>query len=345
MSLPTSLNYFDEEELRQVPNWAAYYYALGQLASSFSGEATRFVMGVAVPTRAFCAPLVALGAVTGEADERIHKSLEEHFSELLKLPIETAVTLQDKDRVLKARIDGHEKSERNGEIVDYIRVRPIRGRVHLIPQKHCYRVRLSKHRAAEKKRQIGQLVKDNSSFSKHFFSQEAAEHGAIGSSNLCAVVGNRRQLTHEFREQKFLVRTDREDDDEGTLQDIVRVKSLGKDAEQFLSEIFTPSERPELEAAQPIAEVISRPESELLIDFPVVIFDGCQAFLQQHHHWGSQNKVVILDRTDRKFDDAIDEFNRQFFRRIVDTNILESLEFLPEAPPGVELQLFEEKRC
>ena len=187
---------------------------------------------------------------------------------------------------------------------------------------------------------------DNSSFSKHFFSEEGANHGAIGSSNLCAVVGNRTQLAREFREQKFLARADSNDDaDEGTLQDVVRVKSLGKESEQFLSEIFNPSQNPVIEKVQPVAEVFSQPDSAFLTEFPVVIFDGCLPFLQQHHHWGSQNTVVILDRTDRKFDDAIDEFNRQFVRRIVDGDILESLEFLPEAPPGVELQLFKEKRC
>ncbi|MEM7474707.1 MAG: hypothetical protein AAF483_06920 [Planctomycetota bacterium] len=345
MNLPTSLDYFDEEELRRIPNWAAYYYALGQLASSFTREATRFVMGVAVPTRAFCAPLVALGAVTGEADERVHKSLERHFSELLKLPVGTAVTFRNKDRVLKARIEGSGRLERNGEWIDFVKVKPQKGQVQWVPLKNSHRVKLSDHKGAVRKRQIGQVVKDNSSFSKHFFSQESAEHGAIGSSNLCAVVGNRRQLTHEFREQKFLVRTSHEDDDEGTLQDVVKVKSLGKDSEQFLSEIFTPSERPQNDAAQPVAEVISRSDSDLLIDFPVVIFDGCLPFLQQHFHWAIQNQVVIFDRTDRKFDDAIEEFNRQYIRRIVDTDIIESLEFLPEAPPGVELQLFEEKRC
>lgn len=345
MNLPPSLDYFDEEELRRIPKWAAYYFALGQLASSLTGEATRFVIGVAVPTRAFCAPLVSLGAVTGEADERVHKSQQKHFSELLKLPSGTAVTLQVKDRVLQARIEGSGKLERNGEMVDFVKVKPKKGQVQWVPLKNSHRVKLSNHKSAVPNRQIGQRVQDNSSFSRHFFSQEAAEHGAIGSSKLCAVIGSRRQLKHEFREQKFLVRTDYENTDEGTLQDVVRVKSFGKESEQFLSEIFNPSERPGIDATQPIAEVISQPDSDLMVDFPVVIFDGCLPFLQQHFHWGGQNQVVILDRTDRKFDDAVDEFNRQFIRRIVDTDILESLEFLPEAPPGVELQLFEEKRC
>lgn len=341
MNLPASLDYFDDEELRRIPNWATYYYALGQLASSFTKEEVRYVVGVAVPTRAFCAPLVALGAVAGEADGRVHKSQQKHFDELLKLRPGTAVTIQVKGRAIKARIE-----ERNGQSDDFVFVETKQGQVQYVPIQNCHSVKLSTHKEAVRKRPVGQRVNDNSSFSKHFFSEEGANHGAIGSSNLCAVVGNRTQLAREFREQKFLARADSNDDaDEGTLQDVVRVKSLGKESEQFLSEIFNPSQNPVIEKVQPVAEVFSQPDSAFLTEFPVVIFDGCLPFLQQHHHWGSQNTVVILDRTDRKFDDAIDEFNRQFVRRIVDGDILESLEFLPEAPPGVELQLFKEKRC
>ena len=284
------------------------------------------MIGVAVPTRAFCAPLVALGAVTDQADKRIFRDKHEHFELLCQQPKGTPVSIQVKikkrDRVLEARIEGTEtKNNIDGKLVKYVRVKPTKGRVYPVSLPYCHKVKLAASATASSKdRQVGKLINDNSGFSKHFFSEEAAEHGALGSSRLCAVVGNKHQLEHEFRQQKFSVKAESHEDEYGVLQDVAKVKSFGKDSEQFLSEIFAPTDKRISVADKPTAEILANADPLKLQEYPIIVFDGCRSFLK-HKVWKHQNFVVILDRTDSKFDDAVEEFNRQFMRRVVETNV------------------------
>jgi len=345
LNLPASLEYFENEDLKHVPAWAAYYFAIGKLASSLANESSRYVIAIAVPTRAYCASLIALGAVTDQADKNVHRSKAEHFSMLCDLPSRTSVTIRVKNRLQQAIICGKEMNE-DGKTVKYLRIKPKKGQVRLINQSQSHNVKVASKRTELKERQTGQLVEDNSAFSKHFFAENAAEHGALGSSKLCAVVGIRRYLEHEFTQQRFSVKTEKSDAAaEGTLQDVIKVRSIGKDSEQFLAAIFSPNEKARKSPTQPVAETVSQNAPVSHEEFPVVVFDGANAYLKQHENWKGQNSVVVLDRTDNRFEDAVDELNRQFMGRVVKSDVLNTLEFLPDAPPGVEIQLSEVKRC
>lgn len=260
-------------------------------------------------------------------------------------PKGTSVTIRVKNRLQQAIISGKEMNKDNGT-VKYLRIKPKKGQVRLINESQSHLVKVSAKRTQLRKRQVGQFVKDNSEFSKHFFSEDAAEHGAVGSSKLCAVVGSKRQLEHEFTQQRFSVTPDGGNEAaKGVLQDIIKVKSLGKESEQFLSAIFSTSKTPTRPVDQPSAETVAQGTPIAHEEFPVVVFDGANAYLKQNRNWQRQNRVVVLDRTDSKFEDAVDELNRQFMGRIVETEVLNMLEFLPNAPAGVEIQLSEVKRC
>ena len=310
-----------------------------------ANEPTRYVIAVAVPTRAYCATLIALGAVTDQADKRVFRDKTEHFSMLCNKPSGTSVTIRVKNRLLQAIICGKEM-EADGVAVKYLRIKPKKEQVRLINESHAHLVKIAGKRTELRKRQVGQIVNDNSDFSKHFFSEGSAEHGALGSSKLCAVVGSQRLLRHEFTQQRFTVKAEDETAaKEGVLQDVIKVKSLGRDSEQFLAEIFSSNEKSGKTSDQHTAESIAGSDSLSQEKFPVVVLDGSNAYLKQRDSWLKQNIVVVLDRTDGKFEEAVNELNRQFMGRIVDTDVLNAMDFLPDAPAGVEIQLSEVKRC
>ena len=70
-----------------------------------------------------------------------------------------------------------------------------------------------------------------------------------------------------------------------------------------------------------------------------VVFDGAHGFLKWGEAWQRRHQVVILDRTETYFDDAISAVNARFSQ-----NRIGGEAALPEcdAPPGGEVLAFRE---
>ena len=106
----------------------------------------------------------------------------------------------------------------------------------------------------------------------------------------------------------------------GTLQDILRIRRLSSTSEAFRSDIF------------PVRSKGHAMESEEMAPH-LVVFDGAVGFLKWRHIWPHCNWVVILDRTEPRFEEAAQIVNEDYFSRVDE----EKLE-LPDAPPvSVEL--------
>ena len=70
-----------------------------------------------------------------------------------------------------------------------------------------------------------------------------------------------------------------------------------------------------------------------------VVFDGALGFLKWGQMWHGRHQVVILDRTEPYFDDAISAINTRFSQNRTDGEVA-----LPgsDAPPGGEVLAFRE---
>jgi hypothetical protein len=85
-------------------------------------------------------------------------------------------------------------------------------------------------------------------------------------------------------------------------------------------------------SSTPSADVISKVEMG-------VVFDGAAGFLKWGTLWQHQHQVIILDRTELYFDDAITAINSRFSQNRADAE--PSLP-VAGAPPGGEVLAFRE---
>ncbi len=72
---------------------------------------------------------------------------------------------------------------------------------------------------------------------------------------------------------------------------------------------------------------------------PNIIFDRAPAYLKHGFDWLHANQIIVLDRTEKQFPDAVDLVNQNYARRIGE---VKKIPFL--VPNGIELMVYQE-RC
>ena len=140
----------------------------------------------------------------------------------------------------------------------------------------------------------------------------------------CVILGNVGSLVQEATATKLSVGSRGQEVSAGTLRDILRIRKLyDNNKEAFRSDIFPVNVR---DHAMP-SETISP---------HLVVFDGAVSFLKWRHKWSHCNWVVILDRTEPRFTEAVQIVNEEYLSRISDCGLR-----LPQPPPlSVELVAF-----
>ncbi len=68
---------------------------------------------------------------------------------------------------------------------------------------------------------------------------------------------------------------------------------------------------------------------------PIVVFDGAIAYVKLGHKWQSAHQVVLLDRTERQFNDAAELLNQNYTYRLVD-----GFKFPIHIPNGIEMMVY-----
>ena len=154
---------------------------------------------------------------------------------------------------------------------------------------------------------------------------DAVQFG-LRSTFACALVGRRNVLENEIRKTPLAIHVNGDPHVEGNLQDILRVDRFLGPQQSHRSALVS------IGADPPSTDVLNN------VDMGVV-FDGAAGFLKWGTMWQSQHQVVILDRTEPYFDDAINAINTRFSQ-----NSAHDGGEMPvaQAPPGGEILAFRE---
>lgn len=294
-------------------------------------------MSVAVPTRAYCAAFTALGVVMEQATtDGVFVKTQQHFDRLSALPLQSDVYYRDGDRKLKGKIVEVGSMERNLKEERFIKVQvqPARreftkvgqagGKTYIVWPEFAHNVEnATKAHGELPSQQKGQSVRENADFASHFFENQLSGV-ALDSQVLCTIVGRSNSLVREIKETKLALQTPEEDKQiAGALQDIIRIRRFGRESEQYFAEVVP------LDATQ------DQPGSE---SSPIVIFDGSTSFLKRRDDWRGSSWIVIVDRTEQLFDEAVEVLNQDYLkRRKINSEIDSVFSLLPDAPAGVEL--------
>lgn len=322
------LLYLHGAEWRPLPPWAGFFIDLGAQITSYSPKSGPLVVALSLPARAYAAALAAAGIVLSRAQSPDGLAgASAHFQMLYHLASQESNTPVDYIQNIKGRLkrtcgelqgvvirDGAPilkvliGTERQGQTTSFIN------------ERIAFKVQLARRSGA-----IGH---------SHTMKELAFAERALGDTDLadfvfrtqldCTILGTASQLEHEITEAPLAFRATNEKLDEGHLQDILRACRFLTNSQHFRSEII------------PVAHE-GRPRTLLTSTPSTVIFDGAIGFLRWRDDWRGLPWLVLLDRIETHFTEAVEAVKSEDMSRVSDAKSLQ----IPPIPPGIEITTFE----
>lgn len=324
---PVNLHFEDSGNWYSLPEWAEYFINVGKDLATADHELGRIVTAIIVPTRAFAAAFASLGIIIADAATRDYATAAGHFETLFDLPPGTPVIYRRNPRsVLKGVLQGPD--EIDGKL--YVRVQVHSddggGLTHLIPESLALQVQPANHSGKLPKTQSGGNVRLANAFVDSLLG--AADPIQLGHSSrlVCALVGRRNVLEHEIRHTPLAIHANGNQHSTGHLQDILRVNRFVTGQQSYRSALVP------VGATLPPEHILNGVEK-------AVLFDGAIGFLNWGNGWPGRHQVIVLDRTEPYFDDAVSALNQRFLQNGGSGDI--SVPALA-APPGGEVLTFRE---
>jgi hypothetical protein len=320
--------YERDGHLLPLPHWGRFFVDLGAMVAKEPRADTTLVVALALPTRAYAAVLVGIGAViarveTGSGSEQ--SDTQKHFRSLSSLPRGTSVTLHRTDgKVVKGILTGCKDFKPYGGMRIGVQVQNSKagGLTEYYTPDQASRVQVSsKVWAGLPKKQDAGLVDPTKGFASQMFDEAELYSFVTHSALECAIIGNTGLILKESRTTPLAFGANRI---AGTPQDILRIRRLFTENTPYRSDVFSS------EAAEhPPAEGFS-------LMRPVVVFDGASAFVKSSQEWRAYDWVVLLDKTESRFDDGARQINRDYMDRKNDI----ALELNLPLPAGIDMVAF-----
>lgn len=315
----STLRYKQQERWLSLPSWCISYIELGVQVAQVQQVETRYTVALAIPTRAYASTFIALGIVLASSS-RLQIS-EEYFQFITSQPPGTSVVYQTKNRKLRGVIERF--YDKNGQI--YICITTGKRETVQFP----LRENVSKLVIAERDFKLRNYQKGSKVEVATSFLQACIEESLsfVTQTQLdCLIVGQLSQFRVEATETiiglekgiNFI---------EGNPQDILRVQQFLGANEAYRCQIMATSS----EIDEDIPLEIQNPA--------IVLFDGANAYLRHNPRWSAAHQIVMLDRTERSFQDAVDSINQGYIRRVEDKR----LNFAFNLPDGVAAIVYQEK--
>lgn len=303
MSEPGQVNLHFEDSGRwySLPEWAEYFISIGSHMARAPSTDDKLVMAIVVPTRAFGAAFVSLGMVVAEAAARDQASETAHFERLFDLAPGTPVIFRPKkDAALKGVLLA--PKEYDGKLWVRVQVHSAAGggKTYEVDEAHALNVQPTGGLTWKLPKKQGiDNVRTANKFVDRLLGETDPVQLGLKSKIVCALVGRRNILEHEIRGTPLSVHVNGDRHAEGELQDVLRVDRFVTEQQSHRSALVSVGKSP------PSADVINNVEIG-------VVFDGAAGFLKWGTMWPRRHQIIILDRTELLFDDAISAINSRF---------------------------------
>lgn len=285
---------------------------MGERASGNS----RLIAAVATPVRAFAAALCGVGAVLRLSAEPVAVDVGRRLAELTALPLGASVVCRnDNAKTQRGVFAGFDE-------IDGCRfvVVDIGGSVaRKIPVERCDRIEVFDGEAPSGRRVATVRTAKAGLVSAAFGDGDATAF--LRASRLdCILVARERELEFEVGEPFALVSG--RNTVEGCLQDLLRIMRFGRKGDAHRCDVVPTISWPVRRDQKPSPAV--------------VVFDGAHAYLRWGEIWPSSHHIVVLDRRDSRFDEAVDRVNATHIRGRVNGLVPQ----LPPTPVSLECMVF-----
>lgn len=321
---PVNLHFDDSGDWHSLPEWAEYFINIGKKLASADQSETRIVTAIVVPTRAYGAAFVSLGMVISDAAARDRASETAHFEAILNLPPGTPVVYRLKPgKTMRGVL-------REPEDNQFIRVQVHSdgggSLTYFVNHSNALKVQPARHSGKLPKKQDGRNARFANDFVDGLLGDADPVQLGLRSKLCCAIVGRTSLLEHEICKTPLALNANGKLRAHGHLQDVLRLDRFVSEQRSYRSALVA------VGASSPSPEVINNVEMG-------VVFDGAHGFLKWGNLWQARHQIVILDRTETYFDDAINVLNGRFSQNRIngESAILDS-----HAPIGGEVLAFRE---
>ena len=305
-------------EWERLPDWAEFFRVIGRC--SIKEELRDATIGVLVPTRAYAAAFVALGAV--EASLALPPA---GFEELENLEPGTKLSVAEAGKQIRYTFDRYAtESGRRGMWV----LNEADGLGSFSPESQWFRITLGDHGLVKPvKTLIEKPAPDwDEKFVKAVLGADDLGPLLVGNRLVAVIVGTKVELSRELESELFAVKLESGSHAEGHLEDIIRTRSFANNvqADSFRTEVLS-ARHPTL--AQGIRDMNPR----------VFISDNPTAFLRHRDAMTGGCRVAIFDLTARDASQTIREFDNEYVARSSDQP---GWPFGEDPPPGVSVSVF-----
>jgi hypothetical protein len=306
-----------------LPEWAYFFMRLGYKLAAYPKDNHHFVIGLAIPSRAFSSILVATGIMLARVnDENPENDQQAQFIRSLKPG--TQVHIRDNsNRKIRGVLEG---------FTDYF------NKTHVViktagSQKNSYpldiyasRITISETEVnLPDKLQRGYTLESPSGFLECCIGKDAADGYHLNSGFEVLIVGKKTAIKSEACEQLFICGNTRDKEGAmGSLQEVVRVRQFSGVNSSYRAQCISST-------ARNIDKKTGNREPS------VVIFDGAIAYIKHWHKWEASHHVALLDRTERQFADAIELMNQNYTYRLLD-----EFAFTIRIPSSIEMMIYQE---
>lgn len=313
--------YVQNDNVECLPAWAYFFLGLGYELSGLPNDTWRIVASLALPTRAFASSFTATGFVLGKVEDKSPvDSMQAQF--ILSLKPGTSVYIRtDKNKKLRGIVKKF--VEFNNK--QYISIRTTNMEVRSFSiDEYASRITIAEREVnLPKYQQSGYSIEIPSHFLQNCLSDELALKHILNSSFDVLLVGRKKVIESEVNKFCFSCKKGNKFAT-GCMQEILRVRQFSGANKSYRSQCI------------PSSSIASK--SEIGEQVPsVVIFDGAVAYIKLGHKWRSSHQIVLLDRTERQFDEAVELLNQNYSYRLEDVSNLPI-----HIPNGVEMMVYKD---
>ena len=328
-AIAAQLSYSHDGRWVPLPEWARYLLTLGTIVSTTQGAAaTKTVLAVALPTRAYAALLLATGIVLGRSIEPAGQGISAgHFEMLCDLPVGTALIYSLGDRLVPAVFEGQKVFGVEGKVRIGVRIqkKAAGAGTYFLDDHQARAVQVRPGVDGEEafRKRLPRLTGTAEARSRNQFLENMIQPGGLTDFLTqprldTRLIGIANTLHKEARLQ--LKSTGHAGKGKGTLQDLIRCRRFLSDGQAYRTDL-TPSSTSQLAQQLPYATV----------------FDGALAYLRCRDECRGAHQIIAFDRSAAHFHDATNIINQAYLNRAnSDTRTL------PSSPAGIETLIFEE---
>jgi hypothetical protein len=319
-----------EESWETLPSWAKFYINLGKVFYDNLPTNAKARVVITLPTRSYAGVFIAYGAVLSSISDLVDdKTINEHFQKLKRLEVGTSVIYRKLSRTYRGIYSGTEMVKGEERIKITIQEKNAGSLTEILNHKQSLSVQV----AADKNYKLPKNPKGKENSISNFLK---IGHRGYNYNRLLTLshsqfyyIGSKKWVKDEAIDTQLAVYDSNNNEYiQGNLHELLRMKEFMGEQDSYQAHLLSSrsaSHKFDLKNAAPST---------------FTIFDGATSYLRWRDEFKFTHSILILDRTEAQFENAIFELNDAYvLSQKIDRDFPMDDRLIPK---GVEMMFWED---